>query len=84
MEKCNTKQTGSQQQQMILGNNKNYLLVKDDVGKSKPTTRALPPEHFAFGKPDPTNQETAASGKLTHASIQRGFGSATFIGLIHP
>ena len=28
---------------------KNYLLVKDDVGRSKPTTRSLPHEDFTFG-----------------------------------
>ena len=34
----------------------NYLLTKDDVGKSKPATRDLPEYGFAFGapnKPDP-------------------------------
>ena len=28
---------------------KNYLLLKDDVGRSKPTTRSLPPQDFVFG-----------------------------------
>lgn len=36
----------------LLSNNKNYLLAKDDIGKSKPSTRELPPDGFAFGKPD--------------------------------
>mmetsp|Transcript_111336 Transcript_111336/g.153848 ORF Transcript_111336/g.153848 Transcript_111336/m.153848 type:complete len:108 (+) Transcript_111336:27-350(+) len=44
----------------LLGKKTNYLLVKDGVGKSKPTTRKLPKENFAFGKPDPKS-ETAAS-----------------------
>ena len=57
------------EQTTILGKKQNYLLVKDDVGKSKPTTRNLPNENFAFGKPDPTDQETAATGELNHANI---------------
>ena len=36
----------------ITQHSTNYLLVKDDVGKSKPPTRVLPPEGFTFGKPD--------------------------------
>ena len=28
----------------------NYLIVKDDVGKAKPTVRQLPPQDFAYGK----------------------------------
>ena len=35
---------------VLLGNRKNYLILKDDVGKSKPTTRHLPANDFAFGK----------------------------------
>jgi len=42
----------------------NTLLVKDDVGKAKPATRKLPPEGFAFGKPDQKDQEGAGLGKL--------------------
>ena len=40
-------------------NAKNQLLVKDDVGKSKPATRDLPPEGFTFGKPDKKDNEDA-------------------------
>ena len=36
--------------QVLLGKRTNCLLVKDDVGKSKPTTRKLPGDGFAFGK----------------------------------
>lgn len=36
----------------LIGAKKNYLLVKDDIGKAKPSTRELPPNGFAFGKPD--------------------------------
>ena len=34
----------------------NTLLVKDDVGRAKPSTRDLPPNTFSYGKaavPDP-------------------------------
>ena len=41
-----------QTQNVILGKRTNYLIVKDDVGKAKPTTRKLPSQDFAFGKPD--------------------------------
>ena len=34
----------------MLGKRTNMLLVKDDVGRGKPTTRNLPKEDFAFGK----------------------------------
>jgi hypothetical protein len=43
----------------ILKNSKNYLLVKDDVGKAKPATRDLPPEGFCYGRPDKKDQEGA-------------------------
>ena len=32
----------STSKEVILGNKKNYLVLKDDVGKAKPTTRDLP------------------------------------------
>ncbi len=35
------------------------MLVKDDVGRSKPATRDLPPEGFTFGKPDKRDAEGA-------------------------
>ena len=44
---------------VLTGKGKNYLLVKDDVGKSKPATRHLPPEGFTYGKPDKKDQEGA-------------------------
>ena len=40
-------------------NNKNQLLVKDDVGRAKPATRDLPPDGFTFGKPDRKDPENA-------------------------
>jgi hypothetical protein len=37
---------------VLLGRHSNYLIVKDDVGRSKPTTRNLPDFQFTYGKPD--------------------------------
>lgn len=50
-------------EQILLGKKKNYLLVKDDVGKSKPITRDLPPDGFTFGRPDHKDNEGAGVGK---------------------
>lgn len=44
--------------------NWNHLLLKDDVGRSKPTTRDLPYGHFTYGKPEIKDLEDAARGKL--------------------
>ena len=46
---------------MVLGKKTNYLIVKDDVGKPKPSTRKLPKDGFAFGKPDQTGAEGAST-----------------------
>ena len=47
----------------MLGKRTNALLVRDDVGKAKPSTRTLPNENFAFGKPaGPKTDESAADG----------------------
>eukprot|EP01017_Pseudomicrothorax_dubius_P002269 TRINITY_DN10009_c0_g1_i2.p1 TRINITY_DN10009_c0_g1~~TRINITY_DN10009_c0_g1_i2.p1 ORF type:complete len:109 (+),score=17.12 TRINITY_DN10009_c0_g1_i2:42-368(+) len=40
----------------------NVLLTKDDVGKSKPTTRKLPPDTFVYGKKLDMTQEGAKEG----------------------
>ena len=37
---------------VILGKKTNVLLVRDDVGHAKPTTRTLPENDFSFGKPE--------------------------------
>ena len=37
---------------VLLGSKRNYLIVKDDVGKSKPSTRDLPENAFSYGRPD--------------------------------
>ena len=47
------------EREVCLGRNTNYLVLKDDVGKAKPTTRDLPPSTFAYGKTDKTKQEGA-------------------------
>ena len=44
----------------MLGKRTNCLLVKDDVGKAKPTTRSLPKDDFAFGKGNNFGIESAA------------------------
>ena len=41
----------------------NILLVKDDVGRAKPNTRRLPPDHFTFGKKEIRDIEDAGMGK---------------------
>ena len=38
------------------------LLVKDDVGKAKPSTYNLPPAEFAYGKALPRDKEGANLG----------------------
>ena len=48
--------------QNILGKRSNVLLVRDDVGRAKPTTRNLPKEDFAFGKGNRFD-ESAGDGK---------------------
>ena len=45
--------------QVLLGNRKNYLVLKDDVGKAKPSTRDLPGPAFAYGKTEKAKQEGA-------------------------
>ena len=42
----------------------NYLLNKDDVGKSKPTTRDLPEDEHQYGKPDIKDPEGVAEGRV--------------------
>lgn len=47
----------------------NHLLLKDDVGRSKPTTRDLPYEEFVYGKPefrDPEGASDVASSWKFH------------------
>ena len=62
LEKKSTIQWNAQQ--ILLGKKTNVLLVKDDVGRAKPTTRNLPSDSFVFGKPDMLpNRETAEDGK---------------------
>ena len=43
--------------------NTNTLLVKDDVGRAKPTTYSLPPNRFIYGRPLDRDCEGAKEGK---------------------
>jgi len=45
--------------EIVLGKKTNVLLVKDDVGKAKPTTKKLPKTEFTYGKPNPDKPDTA-------------------------
>ena len=47
----------------------NILLVKDDVGKPKPTTRRLPGNQFMFGKPEIRDPEDAGQGKQSQTNL---------------
>ena len=48
-----------------MGSKTNYLIVKDDVGRSKPATRDLPSGNFAFGKPDLATRKEGAMEVVT-------------------
>ena len=41
----------------------NHLLLKDNVGKGKPTTRQLPNEEFVYGKPEIRDKEGVTESK---------------------
>jgi hypothetical protein len=41
----------------------NHLLLKDDVGRSKPSTRDLPYQEFTYGRAEIRDQEGASEGK---------------------
>jgi len=43
-------------------NPRNVLLVKDDVGKAKPSTYDLPSSNFFYGKSSANDQEGAGIG----------------------
>jgi hypothetical protein len=53
------------------GNNKNFLLVRDDIGKSKQSVFSLPPDGFSYGRPDMKDQEGAGVGKSTPPFLKR-------------
>jgi len=40
----------------------NHLLLKDDIGLAKPSTRDLPYESFTYGKPELKDKENAGQG----------------------
>ena len=43
----------------------NHLLLKDDVGRSKPTTRELPHDAFVYGKPEIRDPEDAGKSNYS-------------------
>lgn len=49
-------------------NSRNCMLVKDDVGKAKPSVYNLPPEGHAFGRSDPADLEGAREVTMHWAS----------------
>ena len=51
---------GGRWREVLLGKPTNYLLMKDDVGRAKPSTRNLPNDHFSYGKGNKNNQEPAS------------------------
>lgn len=57
--------------------------MKDDIGKAKPNTRKMPPEYFAFGKPERRDAEDAQAGKLYQNEFynKRYNFSINFLGL---
>jgi hypothetical protein len=42
----------------------NHLLLKDDIGRPKPTTRDLPYGGFTYGKAEIRDKEGAKDGNL--------------------
>eukprot|EP00930_Biecheleria_cincta_P022880 TRINITY_DN16619_c0_g1_i1.p1 TRINITY_DN16619_c0_g1~~TRINITY_DN16619_c0_g1_i1.p1 ORF type:complete len:318 (-),score=61.97 TRINITY_DN16619_c0_g1_i1:158-1036(-) len=55
----------------------NLLLVRDDVGKAKPTTFDLPEAHFAYGRPGNTDLEGAREVSMhwvSHTPSRSGEG----------
>lgn len=45
----------------FLQSSNNFLLVKDGIGKAKPSTRALPSEEFVYGKKPKDDGESVGS-----------------------
>ena len=54
-------------------NKQNYLLIKDDVGRSKPATFKLPSHgtDFTYGKPQDRSQEGAGAITRTWETSQK-------------
>ena len=51
----------------MLRKSYNMLLLKDDIGKSKPTVRELPQPEFTYGQPVPKEQEGVGKCNLNNA-----------------
>ena len=63
---------------MLLGKRTNVLLVRDEVGKSKPATRTLPKGDVAFGKANVAGESAGASKcifSLQLISVDYGWGT---------
>lgn len=50
----------------------NVLLVKDDVGVAKPTTRRLPNKQFFYGRPEVRDAEDAHKVTMAWEYSRRG------------
>lgn len=57
----------------------NVLLVKDDVGVSKPSTRRLPSCNFTFGKAERRDAEGAAKGRFHFSSCSQRWIHLVFL-----
>ena len=58
-----------------ITNKNNILLVKDDIGKAKPTTHKLPGNSHIYGKPDIKDNHGArdiTSSWVTHEPSNYG------------
>ena len=44
----------------------NHLLLKDGVGKAKPSTRNLPPNFHTYGKPEIRDKEGVGQGNFLY------------------
>ena len=44
----------------------NHLLLKDDVGRAKPSTRNLPSGPHTYGKAEIRDKEGVGKGKFVH------------------
>ena len=61
----------SNEGQIILGRKTNYLLMKDDVGKCKPPTRALPGSDFVYGKAGMGKDEGGSAATMVWQTTAR-------------
>ena len=60
----------------------NVLLVKDGVGVPKPSTRDLPSDRFAFGRPEVPDPEDAQKGKQSWQALNDDVYSYLGLGVL--